>query len=149
MIEAGYYIVNQAVAIRCGSIENYHRIKDGRFIVTSRQLNRITLTPKELISGISGIEQISRNAALALIAQNDYKKGADPYAPAYVKPEEEIQEEDLPMQELQNEKIKELNGSQPSEAAPQEESSEESAIEVAEEGDEDIQESDNQENKEE
>ena len=76
-METGYYLVTKSVADRCGDINNTYRIADGRFVETDRRLSRMKLTPSEYINGITGIEKVTEERAMTLIAANGYKKGVD------------------------------------------------------------------------
>ena len=67
-----FYIVSRDVALRTGDIGNCYKTADGRYVMDSRRLQRIRLTGDEYINGLDGIELVSRNEALTLIAQGGY-----------------------------------------------------------------------------
>lgn len=67
-----FYIVSRDVALRTGDIGNCYKTADGRYVMDSRLLQRIRLTGDEYINGLDGIELVSRNEALTLIAQGGY-----------------------------------------------------------------------------
>lgn len=72
-----YYIVPHQIALRTGDIGNCYKTADGRYVMDSRLLKRIQLTGDEFLNGLNGIERISRNEALTLIAQGGYKTDND------------------------------------------------------------------------
>ena len=91
-VNAGIFIVTREVALRTGDIQNHYRTKDGRFILDSRTLAMIRFTPEEYISGLQGIEKITKQEALELIAKGGYHLG-DSEDVTPVKEEEKEEEE--------------------------------------------------------
>lgn len=67
-----FYIVPKDVALRTGDISNCYKTDDGRYVMDSRQLQRIRLTGDEYLTGLQGVELIDRNEALTLIAKGGY-----------------------------------------------------------------------------
>lgn len=91
-VNTGIFIVTRDVALRTGDIQNHYRTKDGRFILDSRTLSMIRFTPDEYINGLQGIEKITKEEALALIAQGGYHLGdSDDATPLK---EEEMEEQE-------------------------------------------------------
>lgn len=74
-LETSDYVVSRDVALRTGEIENHYRTADGRFILDSRTLSLIRFRPDEYINGLSGVEKITHDEALSLIAQGGYHLG--------------------------------------------------------------------------
>lgn len=75
MIDNDNFLVSREVAERTGLLSQKYRTADGRFILDRKSLGRITLKGDEFISGIQGVEKITREEALTLIAQNGYVLG--------------------------------------------------------------------------
>lgn len=61
-----FYIVPQPIAVRTGAISRCYKTADGRYVMDSRLLKRIHP------SDMQGVERISRNEALTLIAQGGF-----------------------------------------------------------------------------
>jgi hypothetical protein len=61
-----FYIVPQQIAVRVGDISSCYKTADGRYVMDSRLLKRIQ--PLDM----TGVERISRNEALTLIAQGGF-----------------------------------------------------------------------------
>lgn len=72
-----FYIVTKDVAVRTGDIDSCYKTADGRYIMDSRLLQRIRLTGEEFMNGLAGVEMITRNEALTLIAKGGYETDAD------------------------------------------------------------------------
>lgn len=72
-----FYIVTKDVAVRTGDIDSCYKTADGRYIMDSRLLERIRLTGEEYMNGLAGVEMITRNEALTLIAKGGYETDAD------------------------------------------------------------------------
>ncbi len=81
------------IARRAGIISSRYRTKDGRFIITDKDLGRIQLvmTPEEFMTGID-VRKITEMEAKNLIAENGYQIGEE-----YV--EEETPAEEVPVEE--------------------------------------------------
>ena len=75
MLESQNYLVTKEVALRTGSIQYKYRTEDGRFIVDYRTLSRIRLTGDEILNGLKGVEEITKDEAKTLIAKGGYKMG--------------------------------------------------------------------------
>lgn len=75
MLESQEFLVTRDIALRTGSIQYKYRTKDGRFIVDSRTLSRINFTSEEILSGLKGVEKITKEEARTLIAKGGYKMG--------------------------------------------------------------------------
>jgi len=80
MNDSMIYLATRRVAERTGSVRNLYRVADGRFVVSGRTLKKVALTAEEYMTGLQGIEPVDRQTVLQLIAENGYKKGADPNA---------------------------------------------------------------------
>ena len=80
MNDSMIYLATRRVAERTGTIRNIYRVADGRFVVSGRTLKKLALTADEYMTGLHGIEPVDKQTALQLIAENGYKKGADPNA---------------------------------------------------------------------
>lgn len=80
MNDSMIYLATRRVAERTGTIRNIYRVADGRFVVSGRTLKKLALTAAEYMTGLQGIEPVDKQTALQLIAENGYKKGADPNA---------------------------------------------------------------------
>lgn len=110
-IESGYYIVSREIAVRTGDFDNRYRAADGRYVIDVRALSRIRLSPEEYVTGLAGIEKISREEAMTLIAEGGYMTGdnENPKAAGQEedlneKPEtEETAEEEIPEEEAPEE----------------------------------------------
>ena len=74
-LDASNYLVTREIALRTGEIQNHYRTTDGRFILDKRALSIIRFTSDEYINGLSGVEKISKDEALTLIAKGGYHLG--------------------------------------------------------------------------
>lgn len=86
-----FYVVPRSVAVRTGDISSVYKTADGRYVMDSRLLGRIRLTADEYLTGLQGIERISREEALTLIARGGF--GTDGNPAAITETEEEKKEE--------------------------------------------------------
>lgn len=77
MVENTLYLATEEVAKRAGVYEVAYVTRDRRFILDSMEVRRIRMTGEEYISGISGLEPVSREEAQALIAENGYRRIGD------------------------------------------------------------------------
>lgn len=93
MLESQNYLVTRDVALRTGSIQYKYRTEDGRFIVDYRTLSRIRLTSDELLNGLKGVEEITKEEAKTLIAKGGYKMG-DSEESTPIEQEEQEQEKE-------------------------------------------------------
>lgn len=75
MIDNDNFLVTREVAERTGQRAWKYRTRDGRYIVDRKALGRIELTSGEMVTGLAGVEKITRNEALTLIAKGGYKMG--------------------------------------------------------------------------
>lgn len=67
-----FYVVTEEVARRAGLQDQRYRTKDGRYILDNNDLGRIALTSDEYISGLHGVEVISKEDAKNMIAEGGY-----------------------------------------------------------------------------
>ena len=120
MVENTLYLATEEVAKRAGVYEVAYVVKDGRFVVDTMELRRIRMTGSEYLTGIDGIEQISKVEAQALISENGYKRISD------LLPKEEVEEpvvsEESPSEESEEQEHAE---EEPEEDETEEESHEE------------------------
>lgn len=93
MLESQNYLVTRDVALRTGSIQYKYRTEDGRFVVDYRTLSRIRLTSDELLNGLKGVEEITKEEAKTLIAKGGYKMG-DSEESTPIEQEEQEQEKE-------------------------------------------------------
>lgn len=76
MTDSTYYLVTEKVARKTGNdMSVTYRIADGRFVVNTKFVRTIPLTPTDFVTGIDGLTTVSEGEALRLIAANGYKKG--------------------------------------------------------------------------
>lgn len=127
MVENTLYLATEEVAKRAGVYEVAYVVKDGRFVVDTMELRRIRMTGSEYLTGINGIEQISKVEAQALISENGYKRISD------LLPKEEVEEpvvsEESPSEEPEEQEQEELVEQEPAEKEPEEEETEEESHE--------------------
>lgn len=71
-----YYSASADIARRTGVINSRYRTKDGRFILSDKDLGRarLVMTPEEYINGMD-VTPLTDGQAKKLIAQNDYQLG--------------------------------------------------------------------------
>ncbi len=67
-----FYAVTEDVARRAGLKDQRYKTRDGRYILDNNDLGRIALTSDEYISGLDGVEAISKDEAKRLIAEGGY-----------------------------------------------------------------------------
>lgn len=70
-----FYAVTQAIAQRAGVANIRYRTADGRYILDTDDLSRITLSSDEYITGLQGIEKISGQEADKLIKEGGHQRG--------------------------------------------------------------------------
>ena len=95
------YLAMPELTFRTGLIEARYRVADGRFVINHQDLQRVRLTPQEMLNGLHDqIEEISQSDAQALIIENGYQLGpAKPEPVVEPDPEEEaLQEEETPQE---------------------------------------------------
>ncbi len=66
MREVIYFSVSADVAERCGVSESSYKTKDGRSIVTARELQRLLLSPDEYVSGVDAVRLTKKEAEKAI-----------------------------------------------------------------------------------
>ena len=76
MIKEKYYTASAELTRRAGTIDSRYRTKDGRYVITDRDLGKISLvmTPQEFIGGIDIIE-VSEKEAKRLVSEGGYHLG--------------------------------------------------------------------------
>lgn len=72
-----YFSVSEDIARRSGMIGQRYMTKDGRYILSDRDLRSLRLEPLEYIHGID-VEMLSRDEAKTAIAEGGYKMTEDP-----------------------------------------------------------------------
>ena len=77
MVDISFYLVTEEVARRSGVIDSRYRTEDGRFVLDNKDLSNIRLTSDEYVSGLQGIEKVSRQEASRLIAENNRTLGKE------------------------------------------------------------------------
>ncbi len=77
MVVNAYYLTTADVARRAGVYDVAYVIADGRFVMDLADFKRLRLTPEEYIGGVSGVEQVTRERAMALIAENGHRHISD------------------------------------------------------------------------
>ncbi len=72
----GRYVASASVARRTGMIESRYRTKDGRFILSEKDLRsvRLTMKPEEYVNGLD-VELITQEEASTLIREGGYTLG--------------------------------------------------------------------------
>lgn len=68
------FSVSADVAVRAGLANERYRTADGRFIMTDKDLQRVRLTPDEIVHGLDAI-MLTKQEAEHLIAENGLKMG--------------------------------------------------------------------------
>ncbi len=86
MKESIYFSVSKDIAERCGVVDTTYKTKDGRSIVTSREMQRLMLTPDEYVNGVDAIRMTKKEAEKA-IKDGGYNLGS--------KEKEETKEEEM------------------------------------------------------
>ena len=86
MVKENYFTASAELTRRAGIIESRYRTKDGRYVITDKDLQKLSLvmTPQEFIGGIDVVE-ISEKEAKRLISEGGYHVGE-----LYEKTEEEV-----------------------------------------------------------
>jgi len=74
-LENTHYLASEDIARRSGMIESRYRTKDGRYVLNNRDLSRIRLSGDEFVTGLNGIEKITKEDADALIKDGGYTLG--------------------------------------------------------------------------
>jgi len=97
MVDNKFYLVSQSVAQRSGVIESRYRIADGRFVLETKDLAGIRLTSEEYVTGLDGVEMVSKQDAMILIKDNNYQMGL----PKPVEPLNEEATVESPQEETQ------------------------------------------------
>lgn len=77
MIENTIYLVTEDVAKRAGVYDVAYVTADGRFIIDAMDICRIRLVGDEYVTGIKGVETVTRQEADNLITENRYRRIAD------------------------------------------------------------------------
>lgn len=77
MVDNKFYLVIYSVAKRSGVIDSRYRTKDGRFILETKDLQGVRLTSDEYVTGLQGVELISKQDAMILIQDNGYQTGEE------------------------------------------------------------------------
>ena len=75
MVDNKKFVVSKEIALRTGMFEYKYRTADGRYVIDERTLNRVRLTPDELMHGIQGIEEVTDQEAQTLIAEGGFLTG--------------------------------------------------------------------------
>jgi len=68
------FSVSADVAVRAGLANERYRTADGRFVMTDKDLQRVRLTPEEIVHGLDAI-MLTKQEAEHLIAENGLKMG--------------------------------------------------------------------------
>lgn len=71
-----YFSVSEDIARRSGMIGQRYMTKDGRYILSDRDLRSLRLEPQEYINGIDAVA-LSRDEAKTAIAEGGYKMTVD------------------------------------------------------------------------
>lgn len=141
-----YFSVSRSVAERSTLLPVRYRTKDGRFILSDKDLQRVRLLPGEFTSGLDVIMLPSKDEADRLIAEGGFLLGDDEtiygFGEAPKKEEQETDVTEKPVSESAVEDVAET------EEQPDEEPVEETA-EQSEEDEDETAASDEDENKEE
>lgn len=66
MKEPIYFSVSADIAERCGVTETTYKTKDGRSIVTPRDMMRLILTPEEYVNGVDAVKLTKKEADAAI-----------------------------------------------------------------------------------
>lgn len=132
-----YFTAGADIVRRAGIIASRYRTKDGRFIITSDDLWKLSLvmTPMEYVTGLDIIE-VSETESKRLIAENGYQMGED-----YAEPEPEPEEQVLDNEET----VENVEESSSSEEQPDEVPSEEAGPSSEESSSSEEEEQDNEE----
>lgn len=77
MIDIGFYAVTPEVAQRAGLQGQRYKTADGEYILDNKDLERITLTSQEFLTGIQGIRAVTQEEAERLIAEGKYQLGGE------------------------------------------------------------------------
>lgn len=88
MIDNDNFLVSRAVAERAGVIGQKWKTDDGRYILDRKTLSRIRLTSEEYITGLQGVERVTKEEAITLAAKAGWKMGDDEPSEVNEKPSE-------------------------------------------------------------
>jgi len=77
MVNNAFYLTSAEVARRAGVYEVAYVTEDRKFILDLADFKRLRLTAEEYIGGIEGVERISRETAMELIAANGHRRIGD------------------------------------------------------------------------
>lgn len=75
MLDTSFFLATRDIAQRSGVLNERYRIADGRYVLDNKDLGRIRLTSEEYVTGLAGVERISRDKAYALITANGNQMG--------------------------------------------------------------------------
>lgn len=75
MVEIAFYLVSEEIARRAGVINSRYRTQDGRYVLDDKDLSYIRLTPDEYISGLKGVERVTKKEAMTEIQKENYQIG--------------------------------------------------------------------------
>lgn len=93
MVDVAFYLATEEIARRSGVMQSRYRVPDGRILLDNKDLSNIRLTTEEYLHGLSGIEQIDKNDAMALVRKNGYVMGLPTNAPQVNNAEDAVLEE--------------------------------------------------------
>lgn len=102
MMDTAVYFVSPNIAIRAGKIDDRYVIKDGRYVLNEKDLNRITFSTNEIIGGLKGVKKVTPKEAEEAIKENGYTFG-DGTSDAYNYVEEEETDTELVEQPVEPE----------------------------------------------
>ena len=77
MVEIAFYLVSEEIARRAGVINSRYRTQDGRYVLDDKDLSYIRLTPDEYISGLKGVERVTKKEAMTEIQKENYQIGVE------------------------------------------------------------------------
>ncbi len=77
MVNNAYYLTDAEVARRAGVYDVAYVTADGKFVLDLADFKRLRLTPEEYIGGVNGVEKVTRERAMALIAENGHRRISD------------------------------------------------------------------------
>ena len=128
MVEIGFYLVTEAIARRAGVIDSRYRTQDGRFVLDDKDLSFIRLTPDEYLTGLQGIEKVTKQEALSEIQMENYQMGAQEVqqpvageqpAEASSEPAESVENTEVEQQPTEEEQTQENEENEATEEAEQ------------------------------
>lgn len=90
-----YFSASADITRRAGIISSRYRTKEGRFVITDKDLGRVQLvmTPEEFMHGVD-ITEITEREANRLIAENGYQMGEE-----YAESSSSSSSEEAPLEE--------------------------------------------------